>query len=40
MGKNIKDVKVVRKIFYRFVRERDYEKANPLLRQTTASLHI
>ena len=35
---NIKDVKVVRKIFYRFVRERDYEKANPLLRQTMKNL--
>jgi pimeloyl-ACP methyl ester carboxylesterase len=38
MGKNIKDVKAVRKIFYRLVRERDYEKANPLLRQTMKNL--
>lgn len=38
MGKNIKDVKVVRKIFYKFVKERDYEKANPSLRQTMRNL--
>jgi pimeloyl-ACP methyl ester carboxylesterase len=38
IGKNIREVKTVREIFYRFVRERDYEKANPLLRQTMKNL--
>lgn len=38
MGRNIKDVKMLRKIFYKFVRERDYEKANPNLRKTMKNL--
>lgn len=38
IGKNIKDIRVVRSIFYKFVKEHDYEKANPLLRQTMRNL--
>ena len=38
IGKNIKDVQAIRKIFYKFVREHDYEKANTVLRQTMRNL--
>lgn len=38
IGKNLKDVKAIRSIFYKFVKEHDYEKANPLLRQTMKNL--
>lgn len=38
LGKHIKNIQAVRKLFYRFVREHDYEKANPMLRQTMRNL--
>lgn len=37
-GKKITNSAKLRKIFYRFVREHDYEKANPTLRQTMRNL--
>lgn len=38
IGKHVKDVKAVRSIFYKFIKEHDYEKANPLLRRTMKNL--
>ncbi len=37
-GKKIKNIQAIRSIFYRFVREHDYEKANPKLRETMKNL--
>jgi len=38
MGKKVKEIKPVRKLFYQFVAEHDYEKADPILRQTMRNL--
>lgn len=38
VGKSVKDIKPVRKLFYKFVKEQDYEKANPILRETMKNL--
>jgi len=37
-GKKITQSQKLRKIFYKFVREHDYEKANPIVRKTMQSL--
>jgi len=38
LGKGIRNIKFLRKLFYVFVQEHDYQKADPVLRQTMHNL--
>lgn len=37
-GKQIVDISIVKKLFYKFVREHDYEKATPILKKTLINI--